>query len=162
VKLSQVNVICQVRFLRLLGEREALHGDSRAYQISATRAGRRVEVSIGRNLVMVAEVGRGGGVVRTARSWPIACWPWSSTRRRTVRCPTTLPQTDDVRAFGEGAPRSATTCESAPPASGTACCKRSQQGCTSGMNPMRRSVRPAELRRRDAGGRETSHLDVSG
>src|SRR5918911_2107459 len=42
-------------------------GDSRTYEISATRAGRRVEVSIVRNLVTVAEVTRGGSVVRTAR-----------------------------------------------------------------------------------------------
>jgi hypothetical protein len=41
--------------------------DSRTYEISATRAGRRVEVSIVRNVVTVAEVTRGGSVVRTAR-----------------------------------------------------------------------------------------------
>jgi hypothetical protein len=39
----------------------------RTYEISATRAGRRVEVSIVRNVVTVAEVTRGGSVVRTAR-----------------------------------------------------------------------------------------------
>lgn len=37
------------------------------YQVSATRAGRRVETSIGRGVVEVAEVTRGGTVVRTAR-----------------------------------------------------------------------------------------------
>jgi hypothetical protein len=42
-------------------------GESRTYEISATRAGRRVEVSIVRNVVTVAEVTRGGSVVRTAR-----------------------------------------------------------------------------------------------
>jgi hypothetical protein len=42
-------------------------GDSRTYEITATRAGRRVEVSIVRNVVTVAEVTRGGSVVRTAR-----------------------------------------------------------------------------------------------
>jgi hypothetical protein len=42
-------------------------GDARTYEISATRAGRRVEVSIVRNIVTVAEVTRGGSVVRTAR-----------------------------------------------------------------------------------------------
>ena len=42
-------------------------GDARTYEISATRAGRRVEVSIVRNVVTVAEVTRGGSVVRTAR-----------------------------------------------------------------------------------------------
>ena len=41
--------------------------EARTYEISATRAGRRVEISIVRNVVTVAEVTRGGGVVRTAR-----------------------------------------------------------------------------------------------
>jgi hypothetical protein len=41
--------------------------DTRTYEVSATRAGRRVEVSIVRNVVIVAEVTRGGTVVRTAR-----------------------------------------------------------------------------------------------
>lgn len=40
---------------------------SRMYEVSATRAGRRVEVSIVRNVVTVSEVTRGGSVVRTAR-----------------------------------------------------------------------------------------------
>lgn len=39
----------------------------RTYEISATRAGRRVEVSIVRNVATVAEVTRGGATVRTAR-----------------------------------------------------------------------------------------------
>ena len=42
-------------------------GDSRTYEVHATRAGRRVETSIVRNVVTVAEVTRGGTVVRTAR-----------------------------------------------------------------------------------------------
>ena len=42
-------------------------GDSRTYEVTATRAGRRVEVSIVRNVVTVSEVTRGGSVVRTAR-----------------------------------------------------------------------------------------------
>jgi hypothetical protein len=42
-------------------------GDSRTYEVNATRAGRRVEISIVRNVVTVAEVTRGGSVVRTAR-----------------------------------------------------------------------------------------------
>ncbi|HEY8472520.1 MAG TPA: hypothetical protein VIL37_07765 [Natronosporangium sp.] len=37
------------------------------YRVAATRAGRRVETSIGRGVVEVAEVTRGGTVVRTAR-----------------------------------------------------------------------------------------------
>jgi len=42
-------------------------GEPRTYEVSATRAGRRVEVSIVRNVVTVSEVTRGGSVVRTAR-----------------------------------------------------------------------------------------------
>lgn len=39
----------------------------RTYDIIATRAGRRVEVTHGRGIVEVAEVTRGGSAVRTAR-----------------------------------------------------------------------------------------------
>lgn len=39
----------------------------RVYEISATRAGRRVEVTTGRGLVEVSEVTRGGTTVRSAR-----------------------------------------------------------------------------------------------
>ncbi|MFN0280575.1 MAG: hypothetical protein ACKVZ6_01230 [Kineosporiaceae bacterium] len=43
-------------------------GDSaRTYEIVATRAGRRVEVSISRGVVEVVEVTRSGAAVRTAR-----------------------------------------------------------------------------------------------
>lgn len=42
-------------------------GDVRTYEVAATRAGRRVDVSIVRNVVTVAEVTRGGTVARTAR-----------------------------------------------------------------------------------------------
>ncbi len=43
-------------------------GDSiRTYEVEATRAGRRVEVSQGRGIVEVLEVTRGGTPVRTAR-----------------------------------------------------------------------------------------------
>lgn len=42
-------------------------GEPRTYEVSATRAGRRVDVSIVRNVVTVSEVTRGGSVVRTAR-----------------------------------------------------------------------------------------------
>lgn len=37
------------------------------FDIAATRAGRRIEVTTGRNLVEVTEVTRGGTPVRTAR-----------------------------------------------------------------------------------------------
>ena len=39
----------------------------KVYEVSATRAGRRVEITTGRNLVEVVEVTRGGVPVRTAR-----------------------------------------------------------------------------------------------
>jgi hypothetical protein len=42
-------------------------GSSRSYEIEATRAGRRVEITHGRGVVEVAEVTRGGTAVRTAR-----------------------------------------------------------------------------------------------
>jgi hypothetical protein len=37
------------------------------YEIAATKAGRRVEVSTGRGVVEVSEITRGGTVVRTGR-----------------------------------------------------------------------------------------------
>jgi hypothetical protein len=42
-------------------------GSTRTYEITATRAGRRVDVTHGRGLVEVTEVTRGGTPVRTAR-----------------------------------------------------------------------------------------------
>ena len=42
-------------------------GDVRTYEVMATRAGRRVEVSTGRGMVTVTEVTRGGTPVRTAQ-----------------------------------------------------------------------------------------------
>jgi hypothetical protein len=43
-------------------------GDTtRTYEVVATRAGRRVEISIGRGVVQVVEVTRTGSPVRTAR-----------------------------------------------------------------------------------------------
>jgi len=42
-------------------------GTSRTYEVTATKAGRRVEVVTGRGVVEVMEVTRGGAVVRTAR-----------------------------------------------------------------------------------------------
>ena len=42
-------------------------GSSRTYDVTATKAGRRVEVVTGRGVVEVMEVTRGGSVVRTAR-----------------------------------------------------------------------------------------------
>ena len=42
-------------------------GETRNYEIAATKAGRRVEVVNRRGLVEVSEVTRGGAVVRTAR-----------------------------------------------------------------------------------------------
>jgi hypothetical protein len=42
-------------------------GTTRTYEIEATRAGRRVDVTHGRGLVEVTETTRGGSPVRTAR-----------------------------------------------------------------------------------------------
>ena len=42
-------------------------GDTKTYEVAATRAGRRVDVRTGRGLVEVTEVTRGGTPVRTAR-----------------------------------------------------------------------------------------------
>jgi hypothetical protein len=42
-------------------------GDTKTYEVTATRAGRRVDVRTGRGLVEVTEVTRGGTPVRTAR-----------------------------------------------------------------------------------------------
>jgi len=42
-------------------------GSSRTYEVTATKAGRRVEVVTGRGVVEVMEITRGGSVVRTAR-----------------------------------------------------------------------------------------------
>lgn len=42
-------------------------GESRTYEIVATRNGRRVEIATGRGVVEVSEVTRGGTPVRTAR-----------------------------------------------------------------------------------------------
>jgi hypothetical protein len=42
-------------------------GETRTYEIVATRAGRRVETTTGRGVVEVAEVTRTGEIVRTAR-----------------------------------------------------------------------------------------------
>ncbi len=42
-------------------------GATRTYEVVATRAGRRVEITTGRGVVLVAEVTRGGTPVRSAR-----------------------------------------------------------------------------------------------
>jgi hypothetical protein len=42
-------------------------GSIRSYDVTATRAGRRVEISQGRGIVEVTETTRGGTPVRTAR-----------------------------------------------------------------------------------------------
>ena len=42
-------------------------GDTKTYEVTATRAGRRVEITSGRGVVEVTEVTRGGTAVRTAR-----------------------------------------------------------------------------------------------
>ena len=42
-------------------------GGTKTYEVTATRAGRRVDVVTRRGLVEVSEVTRGGAVIRTAR-----------------------------------------------------------------------------------------------
>jgi hypothetical protein len=42
-------------------------GGTRTYEVAATRAGRRVEITQGRGIIEVSEVTRGGTTVRTAR-----------------------------------------------------------------------------------------------
>ena len=42
-------------------------GEIRTYDVVATRAGRRVEITTGRGVVEVSEITRGGSTVRTAR-----------------------------------------------------------------------------------------------
>jgi hypothetical protein len=42
-------------------------GEAKTYEVSATRAGRRVDVRTGRGVVEVSELTRGGTPVRTAR-----------------------------------------------------------------------------------------------
>jgi hypothetical protein len=42
-------------------------GTTRTYEVTATRNGRRVEITTGRGVVEVSEVTRGGSAVRTAR-----------------------------------------------------------------------------------------------
>jgi|SRR5215468_7820288 hypothetical protein len=42
-------------------------GETRTYEVTATRAGRRVEVAVSRGVVTVSEVTRGGSIARTAR-----------------------------------------------------------------------------------------------
>jgi hypothetical protein len=61
-----------LRRLRVKGDRvevviDSGDGATQSYEIVATRAGRRVEVSTGRGIVEVSEVTRTGTVVRTAR-----------------------------------------------------------------------------------------------
>ena len=46
---------------------DAGSGTTRTYEVTATRAGRRVNVTHGRGVVEVSEVTRGGSTVRTAR-----------------------------------------------------------------------------------------------
>ena len=54
-------------------------GNTMTYDVTATRAGRRVEVVNRRGLIEVSEVTRGGTVVRTARFMSSRVLAWSST-----------------------------------------------------------------------------------
>lgn len=60
-------------------------GSTKTYEVEATRAGRRVEVTHGRGIVEVTEVTRGGTAVRTARFMAarvLALVEHPATRRR--------------------------------------------------------------------------------
>ncbi|HEY2284488.1 MAG TPA: hypothetical protein VGH88_01955 [Streptosporangiaceae bacterium] len=46
---------------------DAGNGGVQTYEVTATRAGRRVEINTGRGIIEVTEVTRGGTPVRTAR-----------------------------------------------------------------------------------------------
>jgi len=57
--------------IRMRGDRVEIvidaGGETKTYEVVATRAGRRVEITTGRGLVQVSEVRRGGTAVRTAQ-----------------------------------------------------------------------------------------------
>ncbi len=59
------------RYLSMKGDKVEIvidaGGDTKTYEVTATRAGRRVDIRTGRGLVEVTEVTRGGTAVRTAR-----------------------------------------------------------------------------------------------
>ncbi len=59
-------VVCSVRGDRVEIVIDA-GGEARTYEVTATRAGRRVDVRTGRGVVEVSELTRGGTPVRTAR-----------------------------------------------------------------------------------------------
>jgi hypothetical protein len=63
-------------------------GTTKTYEVEATRAGRRVDVTHGRGIVEVTEVTRGGTAVRTARFM-------SSRVLALVEHPATRPAQDD-------------------------------------------------------------------
>ncbi|MHA6792364.1 hypothetical protein ACVGVM_02410 [Pseudonocardia bannensis] len=46
---------------------DAGSGTTRTYDVTATRAGRRIDIAHGRGVIEVSEVTRGGTAVRTAR-----------------------------------------------------------------------------------------------
>jgi hypothetical protein len=74
-------------------------GDTtRTYEVVATRAGRRVEVSIGRGVVEVVEVTRTGVPVRTARFM-------ASKVLALVEHPSAARPLDDERAAGPRHPQ---------------------------------------------------------
>lgn len=71
-RTRQARSPCACHYLRMKGDRVEVVVDvggegTKTYEIAATRAGRRVEVSNVRGTVEVAEVTRSGQVVRTAR-----------------------------------------------------------------------------------------------
>ena len=59
----------------------------KVYDVVATRAGRRVEVTPGRTIVEVTEVTRSGRPSAQLASWPRGWWPWSNIQPVTLQLP---------------------------------------------------------------------------
>lgn len=79
---------------------------SRTYEISATRAGRRVETTTARGVVEVAEVTRSGDPVRRARfmaSRVLALVEHPASELRAPRDPVTNPRQEQLPAAPDGA-----------------------------------------------------------
>src|SRR5690242_21832336 len=91
---------------------DAGSGTTRTYDVTATRAGRRVNVTHGRGVVEVSEVTRGGTTVRTARflanrvlalvEHPAADDPVRSEERRVGKECTARGARDHERKEGDG------------------------------------------------------------
>jgi hypothetical protein len=78
-------------------------GATKTYEVTATRAGRRVEVVTRRGLAEVSEVTRGGAVVRTARfmtSRVVALVEHPAPRRPSAEAPVSQLRPDRAARSG--------------------------------------------------------------